>query len=121
MKPGCLFEPVPSRVEMAPASRESWTRVLETLEDRQCAVLWAIYDALDDGVEDVTGGELAERVGWTPLQTRPRLTELHGLKVLTRSLHTRPSKAQGEARCHAYVAALPRSAVQRWREALKAK
>jgi hypothetical protein len=114
-----LWDPIPDSVDLprsiAPASLENHARVLETLEQRQAAVMWAIYDALDDGCEDVTGGELAQRMGWTVLQTRPRLTELHDLKLVTRSPSTRPSKVPGEARCHAYAPSVPRAAFERSR------
>jgi hypothetical protein len=109
---------------MAPASLEAWARIEPKLHVDECRVLLALYDAIQaTGCADFTGRELSEQSGMSPFTVRPRLHGLHKKHAVIRSPETRESRADGEMPSHAYRPhpELPRSAVQRWREALKAK
>lgn len=99
---------------MAPASLEQWDRIRLTLTAREREVFLALCDLLDaTGHEDATGGEVAEYAGMSVLNSRPRLTGLQDKGWVTRTVETRASRAKYEQRCHAYIPAVPRAAVER--------
>ena len=103
----------PERV-MAPASMAQFDRILPTLTAREKAVYLALCDYLAaSGHDDATGGEVAAHANLSILNVRPRLTGLHDKGLVTRTTDTRASRAKYEQRCHAYVPAVPRAAVER--------
>src|SRR5262245_46055838 len=110
---------LPERRDVAPASLEGWLRILKDVELRQATVLLALCDALErEGVDDMTGGELAQSSGLLLLHVRPRLSELHRDRLVERG-DVRNSRARGEARSHPYWTVVPRQAIARWREGQK--
>lgn len=98
---------------MAPASLESWDRILPTLSERETEVFYLVADYLaETRYADVTGGELAAWANQSILSIRPRLSGLTAKGWLS-SGPLRVSRAAGEARCRPHYLAVPRAAVER--------
>jgi len=109
-----LFDPVPDRVTIAPASREGWDRIAPTLTERELLMCRHLADYVEvTGHQDVTGGELAEWAALSILSVRPRLSGAFEKGYLTRTPLARTSRAAGEGRAHGYALAVPLAAIER--------
>jgi hypothetical protein len=109
-----LFDPVPDRVTIAPASREGWERLAPTLTERELLMVQAVARYLAaTHATTVTGGELAAWANLPITSVRPRLTGAHEKGYLTRTPLARTSRAAGEGRAHGYALALPIEAIER--------
>jgi hypothetical protein len=100
---------------VSPASREAWEHIQPTLTEREIEVFLLICDHLHaTGKSDVTGGELSDWAGRSPLITRPRITGLVHKGWLA-SGAIRSSRATWEGRCCPVWPVVPREAVERAR------
>lgn len=59
--------------------RQSWDKILETLGEKQKAVMQVF---MDNHPKDFTPWEIADLKGWLVHAVRPRMTELENLGVL---------------------------------------
>jgi DNA-binding MarR family transcriptional regulator len=93
---------------MADTSLEAYQRVAATLPQKEIAVFKALWSTLD---EDMTGGELAEFMGWPVTSVRPRLTALCDRGWIEK----RPIRQSrvNELRCHPYAPVVPLAALER--------
>lgn len=104
--PGLFSEPR----RIADTSIAAFDRIRPTLTERERACYLALYD--HGGSAGLTGGELAEAMGWPVTSTRPRLSSLLDKGWVQRG-PIRASRARGEGRCHVMQPCVPRSAAER--------
>lgn len=110
MSRGLLLE-IADRV-LIDTSLQAYLSILPSLKERQWGVLLALSEAIESGAKDVTGWELAERMGTFVTSTRPRLTELFEMGLIERQA-ARPSRVRFEGTCRPFVTVLPHAAIVR--------